>query len=73
MTELAAQRGNVHIEGLGGAVPMRVPDRLEDAMARVHRARIGGEERKDVELLRGELYLGAVDGDASGATVDRTN
>ena len=46
--------GDVDVERLGRPVPVRVPDLFEDVRAREDGAGFLGEEREQVELLRGE-------------------
>src|ERR1700744_5515223 len=58
--ELAAQRGHVHVEHLGRAVPVRVPGGLEDVLPGLHAARVDGQALQDVELLRGQRHLNPV-------------
>src|SRR5665811_816618 len=61
VAQLLAQRCDMNVEGLGGAVPMWIPHRLEDVRATEDRTRVLGQEREEVVLLRGERDLLAVD------------
>ena len=57
IAELPPQRRHVHVDRLRRAVPARLPDLLEDPLAADGRARIGREQREQVELLRRQREL----------------
>src|SRR5215472_837055 len=70
-SELAAQRGDVHVEDLRRAVPVSVPGGLEHFLAAHQPARIDREHFENVEFLGCQRDLLAVDGHLPGAQVDR--
>src|SRR5580658_1356463 len=53
--EFAAQPRDMHIEGLRGPPPFAVPDLPHDLLAGDHLARLGQQQREQVELLGGQL------------------
>ena len=61
VAELLAQRGDVHVEGLGGPVPVRIPHLVHDLLAAHDRARVLAEQREQIELLGRQHHLDAVD------------
>ena len=74
IAEFAADPRHVGVDRLGRAIPVGVPDVLDDVGARPDRTGIVGEERQQLEFLRRERDLGdrplEVEGDAVGAAID---
>ena len=68
--QLAAEGRHVHVDGLGRAVPVRVPDLLQDGLAADDGPRILGEKSQEIELLGRQGHLGPVDEDPSGTAID---
>ena len=60
----------MHVDGLGRAVPVGVPDLFQDGLAADHRPRILGEQRQQVELLGRQRHLDPLDEDPSGPAID---
>ena len=66
--ELVAQLAHVHRHG--AAVAPRAPHALEDLLAAEHVARMGHEQRKQLELARRQPNRAPVDEDLVGGEVD---
>src|SRR3954470_22682173 len=60
VAELAAQPRHVHVEGLGGAVPVRVPHLAHDLLARDDAAGLAYQQPEQVELLGRQVQLDVV-------------
>ena len=58
VAELAAQARDVHVERLGRAEPVDVPDLVDEALARDDGAGLGHQQLEELELLAGEVELG---------------
>src|SRR5262249_43239728 len=58
VAELAAEPGDVHVEGLGRAPPLAVPDLPHDLLPGDHLPGVVHQHAQQVELLGGELELG---------------
>src|SRR5580693_5851055 len=59
VAELAAQRRQVHVEHLGGPVPVLVPGPFDDLLPADQPAGVGDQALEDRELLRGQRNVGA--------------
>jgi hypothetical protein len=59
VAQLAPQRRQVHVEHLGGPVPVLVPGPLDDLLPADQPARVGDQALQDRELLRGQRHVGA--------------
>src|SRR6201995_5736452 len=57
VAELAAEPGDVHVQGLGRRPPLGVPDLAHDLLAGDHLAGVPEQDPEQVELLGGELQL----------------
>ena len=68
--ELAAQVGDVDVDEVVVAEPVRAPHALEQLRAAERDARLGGERVEQVELDPGQLERGAVERDLAGERVD---
>ena len=55
VAQLSAQRRDVHVDRLRRPEPARLPDVLEDPLPADRSARVGREQREQVELARREL------------------
>ena len=63
VAQLAAQLAHVHVQRLGGAEPVGVPDVVEQVLARDHPAGVAHQPLEQVVLAPGQVELGAVQGD----------
>src|SRR5215468_8003086 len=70
VAELAAEPGDVHVEGLGRAPPFAVPDLPHDLLPGDHLPGVVHQHAQQVELLGGELELGVADPGPPGVRVD---
>ena len=70
VAELPAQDRDVHVEGLGRAVPGAVPDVAHQLLAGDDLAGVGHEHPEQLELLAGELDLLAAQEHPSAVGVD---
>ena len=70
IAELAPERRDVHVDRLRRPVPARLPDLLEQPPAADRGARVARERGEQVELLRRQLELAAVELRAPRALVD---
>src|ERR671931_354682 len=57
VAELPAEARDVDVERLGRAEPVRVPDLVDEALARDDRAGLAHEEVEELELLAGEVEV----------------
>src|SRR5215475_766042 len=69
VAELAAEPGDVHVEGLGRAPPLAVPDLPHDLLPGDHLPGVVHQHTQQVELLGGELELGVADPGTPGIRV----
>src|SRR5215467_6925123 len=69
VAELAAEPGDVHVEGLGRAPPLAVPDLPHDLLPGDHLPGVVHQHTQQVELLGGELKLVVADPGAPGIGV----
>jgi hypothetical protein len=70
VAELLPQGGDVDVDRLRAAVPGRLPHLLQDLRARHDGARLAREQRQEVELLRRQVELTAVDACTAPAHVE---
>ena len=70
VAQLLAQRRDVHVDGLGRAVPGGVPDIAQDPGPIDDDPGLGSEQRQEVEFLHGQLELAPVERCASRRDVD---
>ena len=70
VAELAAQARHVHVERLRGAEPVRVPDLVDQPLARDHRAGLAHQQLEQLELLAGEVELLAGERHAAAVGVE---
>ena len=69
-TDLGAQRLHVAVEGAGAGGVGPAPHLAHELLAGAHGPGCRRERGEEVELERGEVHLGAVDGDPAGGAVD---
>src|SRR5215472_5299388 len=67
--ELAPQPRHVHVQGLGRAPPLGVPDLAHDLLPGDDLAGLGDHEREEVELLGRQLDLGVTEPGPTGVAV----
>src|ERR1700744_40338 len=70
VAELAAEPGDVHVQGLGRGPPLGVPDLAHDLLAGDHLAGVPEQDPEQIELLGGELQLGVPVPGPAGLRVD---
>ena len=70
VAQLAAQRGEVHVENLRRPVPVLVPGPLDDLLPADQPPWVGRQALQDRELLGRERHVGAVHGHLAGPQVD---
>src|ERR1700686_5782554 len=68
--ELLAEPPDMHVHGLGIAVEAVAPHRSDDRLTREHPSGVAQEQRKQIELFRGEAQLHGIDVNRAGGTVD---
>src|SRR5215218_8797469 len=61
VAELAADAADVHVEGLRRAEPVRVPDLVDQALARHDRAGVANQQVHQLELLAAQLEYVSVE------------
>src|SRR5207302_10562037 len=68
---LLAQPADVDVDRLALAAEVLAPDLLQQALARLHPARVGEQVGEEVELPRGETHLRLVQRHPAGGAVER--
>src|SRR5215469_13670151 len=66
VAQLAAEPGDVHVEGLGGSPPLAVPHLAHDLLPGHHLSCLVHQHGEQVELLGGEVELGVAEPGPAG-------
>src|SRR5215472_2944597 len=69
LAQLLAERGDVHIQDLHRAVPVRIPRAFHDLLTGHHPSGIAGQALQDAEFLGRERHLAAGHGHLAGPQV----